>query len=195
MHELVAIDFRNVDRHLGLGRPGGCKGKDGYQGDADPLPWHKTLLSRNRNFSKTSLVPFLSTAWKTTCGCQYSGARVARHPCHEDNSAPAYHGLSKNQRLTELCCKTDARCSCGANRGEYNHANRNGAWPLARNQISCALRLVATAAEGRGRVDGKSEKYRLGYLRSRVCDLAFWLFEHRPRRSILFGRGAAVVGF
>src|SRR5215831_9768472 len=45
MHELVTVDFRNVDRHLGLGRPGGCKGKDGYQGDADALPWHKTLLS------------------------------------------------------------------------------------------------------------------------------------------------------
>jgi hypothetical protein len=25
-----------------------------------------------------------------------------------------------------------------------------------------------------------SKKYRLGYLRSRVCDLAFWLLEHRP---------------
>src|SRR5262245_7075515 len=43
MHELVTVDFRNVDRHLGVGRPGGCKGKDGYQGDADALPWHKTL--------------------------------------------------------------------------------------------------------------------------------------------------------
>jgi hypothetical protein len=52
MHELVTVDFRNVDRHLGLGRPGGCKGKDGYQGDADALPWHKTLLSRNRIFAK-----------------------------------------------------------------------------------------------------------------------------------------------
>jgi hypothetical protein len=38
MHELVTVDFRNVDRHLGLDRPGGCKGKDGYQGDADALP-------------------------------------------------------------------------------------------------------------------------------------------------------------
>ena len=37
MHELVAVDFRNVDRHLGLGRLGGCKGKDGYQGGADAL--------------------------------------------------------------------------------------------------------------------------------------------------------------
>jgi hypothetical protein len=35
MHELVTVDLRNVDRHLGVGRPGGCKGKDGYQGDAD----------------------------------------------------------------------------------------------------------------------------------------------------------------
>jgi hypothetical protein len=31
MHELVTVDFRNVDCHLGLGRPGGCKGEDGYQ--------------------------------------------------------------------------------------------------------------------------------------------------------------------
>src|SRR5215472_6371808 len=38
MHELVAVDFRNVDRHLGLGSPADCKGKDGYQGDADALP-------------------------------------------------------------------------------------------------------------------------------------------------------------
>jgi hypothetical protein len=38
MHELVTVDFRNVDRHLGLDRPGACKGKDGYQGDADALP-------------------------------------------------------------------------------------------------------------------------------------------------------------
>jgi hypothetical protein len=54
MHELVTVDFRNVDRHLGVARPGGCKGKDGYQGDADALPWHKILLSRNRNFRKAT---------------------------------------------------------------------------------------------------------------------------------------------
>jgi hypothetical protein len=41
MHELVTVDFRNIDRHLGLG--GRWNGKDGYQGDADALPWHKTL--------------------------------------------------------------------------------------------------------------------------------------------------------
>jgi hypothetical protein len=34
---LVAVDFRNVDHHLGPGRLGGCKGKDGYQGGADAL--------------------------------------------------------------------------------------------------------------------------------------------------------------
>jgi hypothetical protein len=28
---------------LGVGRPGGCEGEDGYQGDADELAWHKTL--------------------------------------------------------------------------------------------------------------------------------------------------------
>src|SRR5262245_16203212 len=38
MHELVAVDFRNVDRHLGLGRPRSCKGKDSYQCDADACP-------------------------------------------------------------------------------------------------------------------------------------------------------------
>src|SRR5262249_38691894 len=54
MHELVTVDFRNVDCHLGLGRPGGPKGNDGYQGDADALPWHKTVLSRNRNFRKAT---------------------------------------------------------------------------------------------------------------------------------------------
>jgi hypothetical protein len=42
MHELVAVDFRNVDRQLGVGRSGWCKRKDGYQGDADALPWHNT---------------------------------------------------------------------------------------------------------------------------------------------------------
>jgi hypothetical protein len=30
MHELVTVDFRNIDCHLGLGRSGCCKGKDGY---------------------------------------------------------------------------------------------------------------------------------------------------------------------
>src|SRR6266478_4957170 len=54
MHELVTVDFRNVDCHLGLGRPEGPKGKDGYQGDEDVLPCHKILLSRNRNFCKAT---------------------------------------------------------------------------------------------------------------------------------------------
>src|SRR5262249_10568874 len=52
MHELVAVDFRNVHRHFGLGRPGCCKGNDGYQGDAAARQWHKTILSRNRKFRK-----------------------------------------------------------------------------------------------------------------------------------------------
>jgi hypothetical protein len=38
MHELVTVDFRNVDCQLGLGRLGGPKGKDGYQGDAHAFP-------------------------------------------------------------------------------------------------------------------------------------------------------------
>src|SRR5262245_15628267 len=36
-----------------------------------------------------------------------------------------------------------------AQTGRIQSANRNRAWPLARNQIPCALRLVATAAVGR----------------------------------------------
>jgi hypothetical protein len=53
MHELATVDFRNVDCHLGLGRPGGPKGKDGYQGDAHAFPCHKEFSSsRNRNFGK-----------------------------------------------------------------------------------------------------------------------------------------------
>jgi len=59
MHELVAVDFRNVDHHLGLGRPGGCKGKDGYQGDADAFPWHKTSPRKKSQLwqSDPSVVP------------------------------------------------------------------------------------------------------------------------------------------
>src|SRR5215831_12647205 len=70
MHELVTVDFRDVDRHLGLGRPGGYKCKGGYQDDGDALPWHKILLSRNRNFRKAirSVVPILSTTWKIHTG-------------------------------------------------------------------------------------------------------------------------------
>jgi hypothetical protein len=50
--------------------------------------------------------------------------------------------------------------------------------------------LVAAVAEDRG-----AKSIGLGYLRSRVCDLAFWLLEHRARRSIGLGRGRAVVDF
>jgi len=74
VHELVTVDFRNVDRHLSLGRPVGCKGKDGYQGDADARPWHETLLKKSQfSQSDPSIVPILSTAWKW---CQYSGAKI-----------------------------------------------------------------------------------------------------------------------
>jgi hypothetical protein len=59
MHELVTVDFRNVDCHLGLGRPGGCKGKDSYQGDADALPWHKASPLKKSQLwqSDPSVVP------------------------------------------------------------------------------------------------------------------------------------------
>jgi hypothetical protein len=38
MHELITVEFRNIDCHLGLGRPGGPNGKDGHQGDAHAFP-------------------------------------------------------------------------------------------------------------------------------------------------------------
>jgi hypothetical protein len=62
MHELVTVDFRNVDRHLGLSRSGGCKGKDGYQGDADALPWHKNSPLKESQLSQggPSVVPTLT---------------------------------------------------------------------------------------------------------------------------------------
>src|SRR6516225_1584170 len=82
MHELVTVDFRNVDRHLGLGRPGGCKGKDGYQGDADALPWHKTLLSRNRNFSKAAhrLYRFCQPLGRLRAGVNTGGGKMGGTP-------------------------------------------------------------------------------------------------------------------
>jgi hypothetical protein len=43
--------------------------------------------------------------------------------------------------------------------------------------------LVAAAAENRGGLDGQ-KRHRLGDLRGRICDLAFWLLERRPRLSI-----------
>jgi len=75
MHELVTVDFRNVDCHLGLGRPEGPKGKDGYKGDAHAFPWHKDPPLKKSQFSQSdpSIVPILSTAWKW---CQYSGAKI-----------------------------------------------------------------------------------------------------------------------
>src|SRR5262249_46610325 len=82
MHELVTVDFCNVDRHLGMGRPGGCKGKDGYQGDIDALPWHKTLLSRNRNFHKAThrLCRLYQALGRLRPGVQYSGAKMGGTP-------------------------------------------------------------------------------------------------------------------
>ena len=97
---------------MGLGRPGGCKGKDGYQGDADALPWHKTLLSRNRNFGKATyrLYRFCQPLGRLRAGVNTGGQEVR----------PAYLGLSKNQRLTELCRKIDARSGCGDTRSKRN---------------------------------------------------------------------------
>src|SRR6516164_2667008 len=78
-HELVTVNFRNVERHLGLGRPGGCKGKDGYQGDADALPWHNTLLSRNRHSRKAThrLYRFCQPLGRPRAGVDTAGPRWA----------------------------------------------------------------------------------------------------------------------
>src|SRR5438067_3054165 len=53
MHELVTVDFRNVDCQLGLGRPGCPKGNDGYQGDAD-APWHEPSSQELAIFRKAN---------------------------------------------------------------------------------------------------------------------------------------------
>jgi hypothetical protein len=41
MHELVTVHFGNIDRQLGLSRPGGRNSKDDYQADAHAFPCHK----------------------------------------------------------------------------------------------------------------------------------------------------------
>src|SRR5262245_1357886 len=88
MHELVTVDFCNVDRHLGLGRPGGCKGKDGYKGDAHAFPWHKDPPLKKSQFSQSDplVVPILSTAWNTTCWVQRG--QDGRHTVREARGAP-----------------------------------------------------------------------------------------------------------
>ena len=88
MHELVTVDFRNVDCHLGLGRPGGPKGKDGYKGDAHAFPWHKDPPLKKSQFSQSDplVVPILSTAWNTTCWVQRG--QDGRHTVREARGAP-----------------------------------------------------------------------------------------------------------
>ena len=110
------VDFSNVDRHLALGRPEAARAKIRYQGDADALPWHKTLLSRNAKDSPLkksqisqndpSVVPI--TAWKTACWWQYSGAKMGTP---DVSRWAAYLGLSKKKRLT-ACRKIDPGLSC-----------------------------------------------------------------------------------
>jgi hypothetical protein len=53
MHELVTVDFRNVDCHLGLGRSGDPKGKDDHQRDAHAFPWHKDPSLKKSQFSQS----------------------------------------------------------------------------------------------------------------------------------------------
>jgi hypothetical protein len=45
-----------------------------------------------------------------------------------------------------------------------------------RRPVGLVTVLVAAAAETALGRDDQCQKYRLGDLRSRVCDLAFWLF-------------------
>src|SRR5262245_54496039 len=105
MHELITVDFRNVDCHLGLGSPGDCKGKDRYQGDA-VLPWHKTLSSQEIGiFAKRPIAC-------TTCWCQYSGGKMGGTPTWV---------LSKNQRLTEFCRTIDAGGDGGRRPREHDY--------------------------------------------------------------------------
>src|SRR5262249_20770476 len=88
MHELVTVDFRNVDRQLSLGRLGRCNGKDGY--DAHAFPWHKDPPLKKSQFSQSDplVVPILSTAWNSIHWVQRgqdgaahseSGKRCATH--------------------------------------------------------------------------------------------------------------------
>jgi len=74
------------------------------------------------------------------------------------------------------------RCSLWLRRkqGEYNHANRNRAWPLARNQIPCALRLVATAAVDRVSTTIWSGGAAAGLYLGTGLILAFLVHTHYP---------------
>jgi hypothetical protein len=64
MHELITVDFGNVDCHLRLDRPGTCECKDGHQGDGDAFPWHKNSPLDNSQFfaKRPVIVPILSMA-------------------------------------------------------------------------------------------------------------------------------------
>jgi hypothetical protein len=76
MHELVTVDFRNIDRHLGVGRPGGCKRKDGYQGNTDALLWHTSPPLKSQFFEKRPVsLPIWSTAWKNSMSAGGDGGR------------------------------------------------------------------------------------------------------------------------
>ena len=74
------------------------------------------------------------------------------------------------------------RCSLWLRRkqGEYNHANRNPALPLARNQIPCALRLVATAAVDRVSTTIWSGGAAAGLYLGTGLILAFLVHTHYP---------------
>jgi len=94
MHELVTVDFRNVDCHLGLGRPGGCKGKDGYKATQTHFRGIRLSSQEIRTFAKRAIA------------CTDSVNRLEDYVLvsiqRGQDGRHAYLGLSKNQRLTEF---------------------------------------------------------------------------------------------
>ena len=67
-----------------------------------------------------------------------------------------------------------------AQTGRIQSANRNRAWPLARNQIPCALRLVATAAVDRVSTTIWSGSAAAGLYLGTGLILAFLVHTHYP---------------
>ena len=108
MHELVTVDFRNVDCHLGLGRPGGCKGKDGYKATQTHFRGIRLSSQEIRTFAKRAIA------------CTDSVNRLEDYVLvsiqRGQDGRHAYLGLSKNQRLTELCRKIDAGATAAEDR-------------------------------------------------------------------------------
>jgi len=116
MHELVTVDFRNVDCHLGLGRPGGCKGKDGYKATQTHFRGIRLSSQEIRTFAKRAIA------------CTDSVNRLEDYVLvsiqRGQDGRHAYLGLSKNQRLTEFCRKIDAGGDGGRRPREHDYLER-----------------------------------------------------------------------